>query len=159
MKDRTTKKGLLRTGVLLIMLLFWYGTVFSFSAQDGEESGSLSRDVSYMLVRGFDHLTGTVRSTEQLNETVEAMQWGIRKTAHFTEYFILGVLLFMLLKPGRNKVMWPVLVAVILLSASADEFHQTFVPGRCGSPKDVLLDFAGGITGCLICFGIGKLKN
>lgn len=159
MKDRTTKKGLLRTGVLLIMLLFWYGTVFSFSAQDGEESGSLSRDVSYMLVRGFDHLTGTVRSTEQLNETVEAMQWGIRKTAHFTEYFILGLLLFMLLKPGRNKVMWPVLVVGILLSASADEFHQTFVSGRCGSPKDVLLDFAGGITGCLICFGIGKLKN
>jgi VanZ family protein len=32
------------------------------------------------------------------------------------------------------------------LVASADEFHQTFLPNRTGSPWDVLLDCTGAIT-------------
>jgi VanZ family protein len=34
--------------------------------------------------------------------------------------------------------------------ASCDEFHQTFLPGRNGSPVDVLLDTAGACTLCLM---------
>jgi VanZ family protein len=30
--------------------------------------------------------------------------------------------------------------------ASADEFHQTFLPGRTGRPQDVLLDMIGACT-------------
>jgi VanZ family protein len=31
------------------------------------------------------------------------------------------------------------------LIASCDEFHQTFLPNRTGSPWDVLLDCCGGL--------------
>ena len=34
--------------------------------------------------------------------------------------------------------------------ASCDEFHQTFLPGRTGSPVDVLLDTAGASALCLL---------
>jgi VanZ family protein len=32
------------------------------------------------------------------------------------------------------------------LLASADEYHQTFLPNRTGSPRDVLLDCCGAIV-------------
>ncbi len=34
--------------------------------------------------------------------------------------------------------------------ASCDEYHQTFLPGRTGSPYDVLLDTAGACALCLL---------
>jgi VanZ family protein len=34
--------------------------------------------------------------------------------------------------------------------ASCDEFHQSFIPGRTGTPVDVLLDASGACTLCLI---------
>ncbi len=37
------------------------------------------------------------------------------------------------------------------LVASADEFHQTFIPSRTGSPRDVLLDCCGVI---ILEFGV-----
>jgi VanZ family protein len=32
------------------------------------------------------------------------------------------------------------------MTASADEYHQTFLPNRTGTPWDVLLDCCGAIT-------------
>ena len=34
-------------------------------------------------------------------------------------------------------------MAISLAYAATDEFHQTFVDGRKGTPVDVLIDFAG----------------
>ena len=36
-------------------------------------------------------------------------------------------------------------VLVTLVVASLDEFHQTFLPGRTGTYRDVILDTFGGI--------------
>ena len=66
----------------------------------------------------------------------------VRKLAHFTEYFILGGLLYLdwrLL--GRGRVLLP--LAAGLIAAAADETLQIFVPGRSGEVRDVMLDFAG----------------
>lgn len=43
--------------------------------------------------------------------------------------------------------------------ASCDEFHQTFVPGRTGTPNDVLLDTAGAATLCLLVWLICWTKR
>jgi VanZ family protein len=43
-------------------------------------------------------------------------------------------------------------VAITLLYAVSDEYHQTFVPGRPGSPLDVLIDAAG----VLIAIGLAR---
>jgi len=36
------------------------------------------------------------------------------------------------------------------LYACSDEFHQTFVPGRAGQFKDVLIDTAGALIGLIV---------
>lgn len=68
----------------------------------------------------------------------------LRKLAHTAEYAILGALLF---RATRRAP-----AAVVLASAYAitDEFHQTFVAGRHGSPVDWLIDTAGALIGVTI---------
>ena len=73
----------------------------------------------------------------------------VRKTAHFAEYMILGLLASQAFDPGR-KVSRVSLVATALLCAavpSIDETIQLFVPGRSGQVTDVLLDCCGAATG------------
>jgi len=73
-----------------------------------------------------------------------------RKLIHFAEYALLTFLwwrpLARLTSPGRAIVF-----AVLLASAYAatDEYHQTFVEGRHGSPVDWAIDSAGAVASAL----------
>jgi VanZ family protein len=67
----------------------------------------------------------------------------LRKLAHATEYAVLAVLLLRAL--GSAVAAWGVAVAY----AVTDEFHQRFVSGRVGAPRDVLIDAAGAAAGLL----------
>jgi VanZ family protein len=75
----------------------------------------------------------------------------IRKCAHLSEYFVLGLLLFRAF--GKGQAALPagrvVLYSVIIVAlyAASDEFHQTFVYDRTPSILDVGIDTAGGILG------------
>lgn len=63
----------------------------------------------------------------------------LRKLAHMTEYALLFVLWRRAL-PDRPPLM---AAAIAVAYAITDEFHQTFVEGRHGSPVDVLVDCVG----------------
>jgi len=63
----------------------------------------------------------------------------LRKLVHMVEYGLLWWLWWRALgyeKPG-------VAAAIAIAYAVSDEFHQSFVEGRVGSPVDVLIDSAG----------------
>lgn len=78
--------------------------------------------------------------------TLELLHAVIRKTAHLTEYFILGGLLHRALRGNDRgwKLKWAIWAIVIAAGyASLDEFHQSFVPSRTASPWDALLDTVG----------------
>jgi len=80
-------------------------------------------------------------------ETLAFVHHIIRKCAHFTEYFILSLLILRGIRAGRHgtKLAWAVLAIVIVAGyASLDEFHQSFVPGRTPAVTDVLIDTTGG---------------
>jgi VanZ family protein len=82
----------------------------------------------------------------------------IRKTGHFGGYFILSVLLFRAWKATlRLPSVWTVRWAAIALFmaalvASLDEWHQTFLPSRTGTWRDVVLDSVGAFTAQLVVF-------
>jgi VanZ family protein len=64
---------------------------------------------------------------------------GLRKLAHMTEYGLLWLL-------WHRALGWraPWIAAAITIGyAGTDEFHQTFVSGRHGTPIDVAVDAAG----------------
>lgn len=72
----------------------------------------------------------------------------IRKTAHFTEYFIFCLLLFRGFRGGRKGWRWTWGFSAWFAAAvysCLDEVHQAFVASRTASPYDFLLDSIGAL--------------
>jgi VanZ family protein len=61
----------------------------------------------------------------------------LRKLAHAAEFGLLGALLVRALSTP-----WPAFLLGVAYAVS-DEVHQSFVPGRMGSPIDVAIDAVG----------------
>jgi VanZ family protein len=84
--------------------------------------------------------------------TIASIQLFVRKGAHLTEYAILASLLFRAFRQGRENFRRAGVIALVIsaISATLDEFHQSFVPSRTGSPYDVAIDIAGALAGLLL---------
>jgi VanZ family protein len=66
----------------------------------------------------------------------------LRKLGHVTEYAVLTFAWWWTLRiVTRRPLPWA--VGIAFAYACTDEFHQTFVRGRDGTPRDVLIDAAG----------------
>lgn len=74
----------------------------------------------------------------------------IRKSAHFIEFFVLGMLVFWALRRGRPpRWRWAWSLQAVLLSgtwALLDELHQAFVISRTASLWDSALDTLGAVA-------------
>jgi VanZ family protein len=80
----------------------------------------------------------------------------IRKTGHFVGYGVVSLAFFyswrrtLLRMAVRHWTLWRrasvLAVACTLLIAILDEYHQSFLPSRTSSPKDVCIDLCGAIT-------------
>lgn len=75
----------------------------------------------------------------------------VNVAAHFTEYLVFGVLLFLAARQTwpDAKIVQLVFISIALASlyAVTDEFHQSFVPGRLCDPADWLTDTLGATLG------------
>ncbi|MEA2390764.1 MAG: hypothetical protein QOK31_873 [Solirubrobacteraceae bacterium] len=74
-----------------------------------------------------------------LNSGLGAIDFIGRKLVHATEYGLLWVLWARALRFRHLALA----AAITVAYAATDEFHQTFVHGRHGTPVDVLIDSAG----------------
>lgn len=145
-----------------ILALCWMLLIGSFSAQSGQESGSLSRTVADKVICVQEYITGETYSRQEREARIEAMQFPVRKLAHMSEYGVLAILLafhfgtyhFAASRPClRFFLAW--LAAAVY--AAADEIHQLFVPGRSGQLTDVCIDAAGALLGVLVFWVIAVL--
>ena len=133
-------------------LLTLFITLFIFwnSLQTGEESGKMS-DVFVDSFKRFFGFFGI---------TIEEHTLGVlvRKTAHFSEYFLLGASFSMfLLCCINNRFIYfsPLYCGIV---AVCDEFiMQMATWGRSPQWTDVLIDFGGGITALLVLVLVIKL--
>jgi VanZ family protein len=90
-------------------------------------------------------------------ETIAAVQFAIRKAAHVTEYAVLAALLLRALHGGIRAVTFIhaiVALGVASTYAALDEYHQSFIASRTGSPIDVVIDASGALLGVVICWWI-----
>lgn len=85
--------------------------------------------------------------------TTKTIDFVVKKTAHFSEYFILSALIYRALygttkTRGLNLLLLTLTLTV--LYAVTDEFHQSFVPGREPRIWDVIIDGVGSVAALTI---------
>lgn len=126
------------------LVVIWMIIIFVFSNDPGEVSDNKTGLVIQVLSSiGID-----------LNSAFgELASFILRKSAHFIEYFILYILAYNAMRTSVSfkKSLFLSLI-ITFVYASSDEFHQTFVPGREGRLRDVLIDTSGGVFGMIVLY-------
>jgi VanZ family protein len=93
--------------------------------------------------------------------TIASVQLVVRKCAHLTEYAILAALLYRAFRQSIARFWRAAFLAFVIAAvyASLDEFHQSFVASRTGSPWDVLIDCLGAVIGLAAWQAFSRRKN
>jgi VanZ family protein len=125
-------------------LVLWMGVIFWASADSG--SGRRGARILGPLLRWW--------MPEASSQRMEEVIFLIRKAAHVSEYAVLAWLAWRVFLAVRRSTVAPQPLRAALLAwglsviyAVSDEWHQTFVPTRVGTPWDVLIDAAGAALG------------
>lgn len=157
--------------ILFILMLI---IIFMFSSQNGEESLNLT-------INGIDKVVNITNNKENIennnknnitnNETninkkenkeslIDKLIKPVRKSAHFIEFMILGIITSLLLKSFKIKNIYLIIISLLFcfIYACTDEIHQLFVIGRTSSFIDVLIDTSGSFTGIMIIYILGKRR-
>lgn len=140
-----------------ILAAVWMVVIFLFSAQPSDESSKESlfvgRMVGQIFVKDFEEWP-----KEEQEAFAEAINYPVRKTAHATEYAILGILVLMRCRcqdTWSKRRMITTAWGISTAYAATDEFHQIFVPGRAGMVTDVMIDSSGALAGVLLAALVG----
>lgn len=124
--------------ISIVLVVVWMIVIFILSNEDA----SKSTDTTNFILR----LLGINSNT--------FLFMLIRKIAHFSEYLILGLLVYnMFNKFEINNYYFVILICIIY--ACLDEIHQLFIEGRTCSNIDVLIDTSGSVLSIFIY----KIKN
>lgn len=79
----------------------------------------------------------------------DSLHHALRKIGHLTAYGTLSLLWFRALRGERHDrwlARWAAgAVALTILVACTDEWHQSFIPSRTGAVRDVFLDAGGAL--------------
>lgn len=120
--------------------IMFYASTDTFSAEN--TSSSLAPFLQW-LVPGIT------------SEQQQAVNFLVRKFAHFAEYAILYPLVLRGVNAGRTDWSWRRAVGawcIVAAYSGLDEFHQSFVPSRTASLWDSALDSTGGLAAMLAVF-------
>lgn len=126
-------------------VLVWMGVIFMAST-DTLSAAHTSRLIEPLLRWLFSNRLSPT--------TFEEIHFYIRKLGHVTEYAILAALVWNALRrsfPAFREAFVGRLAALFAACyAAADEFHQSFVPSRTASVRDVLIDVSGALLGLVL---------
>lgn len=134
-----------------LLVLIWMIVIFSFSNQPAEASSELSDGfINKTIIKVYEVFNGNIKE-EKKEELISKYSYPVRKFAHFTIYFILGMLVSIYLNDFiKNKSVIIYSLLICFVYACTDEFHQYFVDGRYCSFIDVLIDSIGSLISILL---------
>ena len=157
------RSGWQRTWVRVLTTLLTLGMmvlIFCFSMEDANRSDRTSGHISMAVI----HATYPNYEREKpavKRRIYDSVQHVVRKTAHFSEYALLGLLMRFCLESwfgrwkGINLLSW----GLATLYAGTDELHQLLIDGRAGQWTDVLIDSGGAATGVVLAMLILRLME
>lgn len=122
-------------------------TIFYLSSRNTTQSNSTSKTIVKYLITTYEKISNKNLNDEEL---ITKLNHPIRKLAHFSIYFLLGIFIYniFLLTNIKHKILLSIIIC--FLYAIGDETHQLFISGRTGQFIDVLIDSIGSLTSMLI---------
>lgn len=153
--------------ILLIVVVLWAGLIYYASSRDSATSNRHSKYVITIVTTNAVRITNKLRITKieinnnNISRITNKLNYPIRKLAHFSIYFILGILIYLTtISFGASKKSIYIIILICFIYSLTDEYHQAFIVGRSSKFLDCLIDTSGSITGCLIeLLIINKLEN
>ena len=141
-----------RRKLMWLFPISWMGVIFYFSHQPSVESAQTSGWLTNRIE--------TIAHVFNISSTDVNLHLLVRKGAHFTEFAILGFLLFLALYFTRKKLLSSSAIALItgVVYGTFDELHQLYIPGRSCQITDVLIDASGVLVAILLCSGYVMLR-
>lgn len=141
MKQRT----LFILGILMILLI-WTNSLLPANLS-GSQSGFVTNIIHQVI------------SFLNIEVETDLLHLIIRKIAHFTEFFILGVIWISYFnKTSLNQKLLKTMTLGFSVAVT-DEVIQIFVPGRVFAVTDILIDLLGVTLGILLMTIISKIKK
>jgi len=125
-------------------LVIWLAFI-SIASSDGFSAGNTSRIIGPIVLWLFPNTSP---------QSLETIHFLTRKLAHFSEYALLAILAARAFStsPGESvRRHWFLLsLAIVVVNALLDEYHQSFVPSRTASIYDSLIDMSGGLSALVV---------
>lgn len=140
--------------IKFILVLFWMSLIFYMSAQVANESSETTNIVIDVLYKIYCFFIRDNRIDILSFSNIVFVP--VRKLAHFIEFAILGILVFINIKEYLNKNTVIISIILSIIYATSDEVHQLFVPGRAFGIKDILIDSCGAIAGIFFIYLVLK---
>ncbi|MBE6787465.1 MAG: hypothetical protein E7537_03865 [Ruminococcaceae bacterium] len=143
----------------VILLVCWMTFIFFLSNQNADASSQTSGQVIEVLAEKF-YPEFEQMTEPQKQEVISSLQFVVRKSAHVGMFAVLGLLSFLTFISYVDlrfftRTFWA--VAVSVLYAATDEYHQRFVGGRSCELRDFLIDTAGILAAVLLCTAFVKI--
>lgn len=142
----------------VIITILCMGIIFFFSNENHNSSDSLSKGFINNSIKVYEKLSGKSVDINK-KKIVEKLNYPVRKIAHYSIYFILGLFVYQILLylNVKHKIIFSILICMIY--ATTDEFHQIFIDGRTPKVFDILIDTIGSTTSILIESFMIRLKR
>lgn len=134
-----------------VLVIVWMITIFCFSNEDGDTSQGTSDVITNAIIN----------VNQELEKNRETISFCVRKLAHFSIYFVGGILLFEFYSTFdvTKKRIFGMSALTGICYACFDEFHQLFISGRSGQFRDVCIDSTGVIIALIIMMVIARMKK
>ena len=145
--------------VLFVITIIILIGIYKLSAMNANNSSDKSTGIIGIFIEDTLEITNKYGITDshpddaKIEKASQLLNTPLRKVMHASVYFVLAfMILFITNYLFHNKkflISALITILLVIIFAGFDEYHQTFVDGRTGTVKDVIIDTAGGIVGIL----------
>ena len=121
--------------IYICLIVAWLTVIFTFSEMDGIKSNISSKGTINKAITKAAEISNELKITNLNTEStkkfsiIEKLNAPLRKCMHASVYFVLAVIIYNFCNFLKisNKNSYILSILCVLIYASIDEFHQTFV--------------------------------
>lgn len=145
--------------LLLAIAIGWMIAIYKLSSMNSNNSNGKSTDIISIFIEDTLDITNNYGITsshpdeQKIEKVSQLINAPMRKVIHATVYFVLALFIMMLMniifEHKKYFLSVSITLALCILFAATDEYHQTFVAGRTGQLMDVIIDSVGALVGIL----------